>query len=56
MKRSRQAASFSELASKPFIYASNPSNDFQKFINRFFEINDSTGKTRKELTDQGIKG
>ena len=23
-------------------------------MNNFFEINDSTGKTRKELTNQGI--
>ena len=37
-----------------FIYASNPSNNFEKFMNKLSEINDSTGKTRKELTDLGI--
>ena len=52
MKRSWQATLFGESASKAFIYASNPSNDFEKFM--FFKINDSTGKTRKKLTDQGI--
>ena len=54
MKLSWQATSFGESASKAFIYASDPSNDFEKLMNKFFEINDSTGKTRKELTDQGI--
>ena len=54
MKRSWQATLFGKLASKASICASNPSNDFEKFMNKFFEINDSTGKTRKELTDQGI--
>ena len=49
-----QATLFGESASKAFIYDSNPSNDFEKFMNKFFKINDSTGKTRKELTDQGI--
>ena len=32
MKRSWQATLFGESASKAFIYASNPSNDFEKFI------------------------
>ena len=54
MKWSWQATLFGKSASKAFIYASNPSNDFEKFMNKFFEINDSTGKTRKELTDLGI--
>ena len=43
MKRLEQATLFGKLASKAFIYASNPSNDFEEFMNRFFEINDSTG-------------
>ena len=47
MKQSWKATLFSQSASKPFIYASNPSSDFQKFMDKFFEINDSTGKTRK---------
>ena len=47
LKQSWKATLFSQSASKPFIYASNPSSDFQKFMDKFFEINDSTGKTRK---------
>ena len=54
MKRFWQATLFGESASKAFIYVSNPTNDFEKFMNKFFKINDSTGKTTKELTDQGI--
>ena len=47
MKRSWQATLFGEPSSKVFIYASSPSNDFEKFMNKFLEINDSTGKTKK---------
>ena len=43
-----------QIGFKMFIYASNPSNNFEKFMNKLSEINDSTGKTRKELTDLGI--
>ena len=32
MKQLCQATLFGESASKAFIYASNPSNDFEKFI------------------------
>ena len=39
MKRSWQATLFGKSASKASIYASNPSNDFEKFM-KFFEIND----------------
>ena len=53
MKQLWQATLFGESASKAFI-ASNPSNDFEKLMNKFFDINDLTGKTRKELTDQWI--
>ena len=54
MKRSFQATLYCESASKTFNYAWNPRNDFEKSMNKFFEINDSTGKTRKEFTDQWI--
>ena len=54
MKLSWQATLFGESAFKAYIYASNPCSAFEKLLNKFFEVNGSSGKTKKELTDRVI--
>lgn len=54
MKLSWQATLFGESAFKACIYAPNPCSAFEKLMDKFFDMNGSSGKTKKELTDQGI--
>ena len=53
MKEPWQATSFWESASKAFIYASNPGNDFEKFMNKFCEINGFIQENEKR-TDRSV--
>ena len=55
MKRNYQATLFGNIVSKSLEYVSNPTNVFERFMNKYFELNADTGRNKKKLTDDGIK-
>ena len=53
MKRTWQATLFGNNTTKAMQYVKNPSNLYERFMNKYFELNQSTGRLRKSLTEDG---
>ena len=53
MQRTVQTTLFGNLVTKEK-YVKQPSNVFERFMNKYFQINESKNKTRKSLTEDGL--